>query len=155
MELLILQLFVIAGLWWLWARRARVQTRTPPAATSEERPQIDLRRPAPRRANETAATIHVVFAESDEQSLLLDCVLAERYGAVPAGQAFTMVVRLPLAIGSAMTALFQRWSQEGRPVQLRVELDQHGPRARFVVDDTQARLEILASSPLRGADGRS
>lgn len=154
MELLILQLVVIAGAWWLWARRARVPAPTPPVV-ADDRPTIDLRRPAPPRANETAATIHVVFAESDEQSLLLDCVLAEPYGAVPAGQAFTLVVRLPLAIGPAMTALFQRWSQEGRPVQLRVELDQHGPRARFVVDDTQARLEILASSPLRGADGRS
>ena len=152
MELLILQLMLIVGLWWLWARRARVAS--PPVVTSDDVPRIDLRPPASPPSN-GAATVHVVFAESDEQSLLLDCVLAEPYGAIPAGQAFTMVVRLPLAIGGALASLFERWSVEGRPVELRVELDQHGPRARFRVDDTQARLEILASSPLRGADGRS
>lgn len=152
MELLILQLMVIVGLWWLWARRSGGPAPTPVA--SDDRPTIDLRPPAAPRPN-GSATVHVVFAESDQQSLLLDCVLAEPYGAVPAGQAFTMVVRLPLAIGPAMTALFQRWSEECGPVQLRVELDQRGPCARFAVDDTQARLEILASSPLRGADGRS
>lgn len=152
MELLILQLMVIIGLWWLRARRARVAS--PAVATSADVPAIDLR-PPPSPPSDVAATVHVVFVESDEQSLLLDCVLAEPYGAILAGQAFTIVVRLPLAIGAALAALFDRWSREGRPVELRVELDQHGPRARFRVDDTQARLEILASSPLRGADGRS
>lgn len=153
MELLILQLMVIIGLWWLWARRAR--RASPAVPTSGDGPSIDLRRPAASPPSNVAATVHVVFVESDERSLLLDCVLADPYGAIPAGQAFTMVVRLPLAIGAAMVALFERWSREGRPVELRVELDQHGPRARFRVADTQARLEILASSPLRGADGRS
>jgi hypothetical protein len=145
----ILQLLIIAGLSWLWFHR-------PAGATMRAaEPSVDVRHPVEPARSARTASIHIVFVEFDDQTLLLDCVLAEPYGAVAAGQTFTMVVRLPVAISTQLAALFERWSGDASAVQLGVELDGHGPRARFRVGDTHARLEILASSPLRGVDGRA
>ena len=136
-----------------WGRagssRRPVDRGAAPASTTARRPAP---RPNPSPPPEpTRATIHVVFVAAAGDGLLLDCVLAERFGVIPAGQAFTLAVRTPAPIGAALADVFAAWADGGVPIELQVEVDLHGPRARFTAGETRAMLDIVASSPLRGA----
>lgn len=117
-----------------------------PRATG--RPQQDER--PPDAAPTTTAHIHVVLVAASDDGVLLDCVLAEQFGLVPRGQPFTMVLRVASPAAAAVRDVFEAWAEVGVPVRLQIEVDLHGPRARFSAGGTEAVLAIVASSPLAG-----
>jgi hypothetical protein len=145
MGLLVIEMAIIGALLWLWmTRRSATAVVVPKADSIDLRPSIEDEAPS-------SARIQLVLVEADHDQLLLDCALAEPFGAVPAGQPFTMVVRIPHPIAEGLSQLFERWSSDGAVVEWWIAVDLRGPQAYFVVDQTVAMLELVASSPLRGA----